>query len=92
MPWKAQTHLGSSSVSVTSFGDIGALDLPVDCNFIALPSESSISGMQNVGYDGTWSDTVSLPSMTFTDDGAGLSAGLSWTQSSPMWTSFDIWS
>ncbi|PUZ63460.1 hypothetical protein GQ55_3G069800 [Panicum hallii var. hallii] len=77
MPWKARTHLGSSSVSVTSFGDIGALDLPVDCNFIALPSESSISGMQNVGYDGTWSDTVSLPSMTFTDDGAGLSAGLS---------------
>lgn len=28
--WKAHVHLGSSSVSVTSFGDIVAFDLLVD--------------------------------------------------------------
>ena len=88
-------HLGSSSVSDSSLGDIALrLLFPLDreCDPLGYASEymsekPSMSPTQNVGLAGACSDTVLLPSMTFTVDMVGLSAGLSCTQSSPMFRS-----
>ena len=87
-------------MSDTSFGDgdIAAWGLlsPVDWDPLGyapeyMPEKPSMSSTQNVGLDGACRDTVLLLSMTFTADIVGRSAGLSWTHSNPMLTSFSIW-